>query len=72
MNKSSIIEYIENIYGLANNCLKNKNSVELRSLLKELNLIEDKIRSCYDKEILSNYELLLKDLINKIEGIINE
>ena len=52
--------------------LKNNNNVELKNLLKELELIEDKIRECEDENLLSNYKNILDDLINKIEGIINE
>ncbi len=70
--KEITFEYIENIYALSISYLKNNNNVELKNLLKELELIEDKIRECEDENLLSNYKNILDDLINKIEGIINE
>ena len=70
--KETTIEYIENIYAMSINYLKNNNNVELKNLLKELELIEDKIRVCMDIEIINNYKSILRHLINRIEGIINE
>lgn len=72
MDKSSTIEYIENMYGLANNYLKNKNNIELKNLLKELEMIESKIELCNGENSIKNYKLLLEELLNRIEGIINE
>lgn len=69
--KESTIEYIENIYALSINYLKDNNNIELKNLLKELELIEDKIRMCNVDE-LDNYKSILNHLINRIEGIINE
>lgn len=71
-NKSNIIEYIENIYGLATNYLENKNNIELKNLLKELELIENKIRLCNDIDLLDNYKIFMDQLVNRIEDIINE
>lgn len=70
--KESTIEYIENIYALSISYLKDNNNMELKNLLKELELIEDKIRLCDDEQILNNYKNILNQLINRIEGIINE
>lgn len=69
IKKEVSIEYIENIYALAINYLKNNNSLELRYLLDELELIEDKVRVCSD---VSRYKIILNSLIDRIEGIINE
>ncbi len=71
-NKSNIIEYIENIYGLYTSYLKNKNNIKLKNMLKELELIENKIRLCDDIKLLDNYKVILNQLIGKIEDIINE
>ncbi len=70
--KEVTLEYIENIYALSISYLKNNNNIELKNLLKELELMEDKIRECEDENLLNNYKNILDDLINKIEGIINE
>lgn len=70
--KETTIEYIENIYALSISYLKNKNNIELKNLLKELELIEDKIRLCEDSNILDNYKHISDNIINRIEGIINE
>jgi len=70
--KETTIEYIENIYALSISYLKDNNNMELKNLLKELELIEDKIRLCDDEQILNNYKNILNQLINRIEGIINE
>ena len=72
IKKEVSIEYIENTYALASNYLKKNNSLELKHLLNELELIEDKIRICNDVEFLKRYKVILKQLINKIEVIINE
>lgn len=72
MNKGSIIEYIENIYGLASNYLMSNNNLELRKLLNNLELLEDKIKLCNDIDKLKNYNILVNDLISKIEGFVNE
>ena len=72
ITKEVTLEFIENIYALSVNYLKNKNNIELKNLLKELELIEDKIRECESIDLLDNYKNILDDLINKIEGIINE
>lgn len=70
--KEVTIEYIENIYALAINNLKNNNNLELKNLIKELTMLEDNIRVCEDMDTLDNYKILLDQLINRIEGIINE
>lgn len=70
--KETTIEYIENIYALSIGYLKNKNNIELKNLLKELEFIEDKIRLCGDFDILDNYKVILEQLIKRIEDIINE
>lgn len=70
--KETTIEYIENIYALSSNYLKENNNVELKNLLKEIELIEDKIKVCDNIETLNNYKGVLNHLINRIEGIINE
>ena len=41
IKKEVSIEYIENTYALATNYLKRNNSLELKHLLSELELIED-------------------------------
>ena len=72
IKKEVSIEYIENTYALASNYLKKNNSLELKYLLNELELIEDKIRICNDIEFLKRYKVILEQLINKIEVIVNE
>ena len=72
IKKEASIEYIENTYALATNYLKKNNSLELKYLLSELELIEDKIRICDDIGLLKRYKTILEPLINKIEVIINE
>ncbi|MBR6690235.1 MAG: hypothetical protein IKL65_02775 [Bacilli bacterium] len=72
ITKESTIEYIESIYALSISYLKNNTNIELKNLLKELELIEDKIRICDDIEVLNNYKNILNSLIYRIEGIINE
>lgn len=72
IKKEVSIEYIENTYALASNYLKKNNSLELKHLLNELELIEDKIRICNDIEFLKRYKVILEQLINKIEVIVNE
>ena len=72
IKKEVSIEYIENTYALGINYLKKNNSLELKHLLNELELVEDKIRMCDDIEILKRYKVILNQLINKIEVIVNE
>lgn len=72
IKKEVSIEYIENTYALGTNYLKKNNNLELKHLLNELELIEDKIRMCNDIELLKNYKVLLEPLIGKIEVIVNE
>ena len=72
IKKEVSIEYIENTYALGTNYLKKNNNLELKHLLNELELIEDKIRMCSDIELLKNYKVLLEPLIGKIEVIVNE
>lgn len=72
IKKEVSIEYIENIYALAINYLKKNSSLELKHLLSELELIEDKIRVCDDIELLKRYNVILEPLIDKIEVIVNE
>jgi len=72
IKKEVSIEYIENTYALATNYLKKNNSLELKYLLSELELIEDKMRICDDIGLLKRYKTILESLINKIEVIINE
>lgn len=70
--KESVIEYIEGIYALGINYLKSNKNIKLKNMLEELELIEDSIRNCKDKDILDNYKNMLNHLVNRIEGIINE
>lgn len=70
--KEASIEYCENMYALGSNHLRIENNLELKHLLKELTMLEDKIRICDDIEQLNNYKVLLTQIVNKIEGIINE
>lgn len=70
--KETTVEYIENIYALSSNYLKYNNNAELKNLLKELELLEDKIKICNDIKLLNNYKNILNPIINRIEGIINE
>ena len=72
IKKEVSIEYIENTYALASNYLIHNNSLELKHLLSELELIEDKIRMCSDIELLKRYKVILEPLLNKIEVIVNE
>ena len=72
IKKEVSIEYIENTYALASNYLKVNNSLELKHLLNELELIEDKIRICNDIDLLKRYKVILEPLISKIEVIVNE
>ena len=72
MDKTSTIEYVENIYGLATNYLKTHTSTELESLMKKLEELEDKYELCEDQNILKDYEYLLKEVIDRMEVIINE
>ena len=72
IKKEVSIEYIENTYALASNYLKVNNSLELKHLFNELELIEDKIRICNDIELLKRYKVILEPLIGKIEVIVNE
>lgn len=70
--KEITIEYIENIYALSVNYLKDNNNIELKYLLRELELIEDKIRECNDEDSLNNYRTVLEHLISRIEAVMNE
>ena len=72
IKKEVSIEYIENTYALATNYLKHNNSLELKHLLSELELIENKIRICNNIELLKRYKVILEPLLNKIEVIVNE
>lgn len=72
IKKEVSIEYIENTYALASNYLKKNNSLELKHLLNELELIEDKIRMIDNVEMLKRYKVILNQLISKIEVIVNE
>ena len=72
IKKEVSIEYIENTYALGTNYLKKNNNLELKHLLNELELIEDKIRMCNDIELLKRYKVILEPLIGKIEVIVNE
>ena len=69
--KESTIEYIENFYALSINYLKKYNNLQLKNLIEELEMLEDKIRISNELE-LNNYQIILNNLLNKIEGIINE
>jgi uncharacterized protein YaaR (DUF327 family) len=70
--KSSIIEYLENIYGLAMNKYNKKGSVELKSLLDELNLYSKRIRECNTVDEVNNYDYLISNTLNRIEDFIYE
>ncbi len=72
MDKTSTIEYVENIYGLATNYLKSHSSLELETLMKKLEDLEDKYEACEDQAVLKEYEFLLKEVIDRMEVIINE
>ena len=72
MDKTSTIEYVENIYGLATNYLKDHSSLELESLMKKLEDLETKFELCEEELILKEYENLLKEVIDRMEVIINE
>lgn len=71
IKKESSIEYCENIYALSTTYLKNDNNIELKHLLKEIIMLEDKIRECSNEGDIDNYISLLKIVCNRIEGIIN-
>ena len=68
----STIEYIENIYGLATNYLKNHINKELESLMQELEDLEDKYELCKEDSKLKDFEGLLKNVISRMEVIIHE
>lgn len=70
--KESNIEYCENMYALSMNYLKNKENIELRKLLDEMNKLESIIRVCKDIEQLNKYINNLYILFDRIEVIINE
>lgn len=70
--KETSIEYCENMYALGSNHLKLDNNFELKHLLSELTMLEDKIRISTNINELNNYKVLLEQIINRIEGIINE
>ena len=72
MDKTSTIEYVENIYGLATNYLKTHSSSELESLMNDLENLESNFESCDDMILLLDYEKKLKDIIDRMEVIINE
>ncbi len=72
MDKTSTIEYVENIYGLATNYLKHHTSPELENLMAKLEDLETKYELCNDKNLLKEYERLLKNVIDRMEVIINE
>jgi hypothetical protein len=72
MDKTSTIEYVENIYGLATNYLKHHSSSELESLMIKLEDLETKYELCNDEKLLKEYERLLKDVIDGMEVIMNE
>jgi hypothetical protein len=65
--KEVTIEYIENIYVLATNYLKNNNYIYLKNILEELDVLEERVRICSDINVLDNYKTLLNHLGNKIE-----
>ena len=70
--KETSIEYCENMYALGSNYLKLDNNFELKHLLNELTMLENKIRICNNINDLNNYKVLLVQIVNRIEGIINE
>ena len=72
IKKEVSIEYIENTYALASNFIMKKNNLELKYLLDELELMEDKIRNSNDVNKQKKYKNLLLPIINKIEVIVNE
>ena len=72
MDKTSTIEYVENIYGLATNYLKHHDSEKLESLMEKLEDLETKFELCEDETILKEYERLLKEMIDGMEVIMNE
>ena len=72
MDKTSTIEYVENIYGLATNYLKDHSSLELESLMNKLEDLETKFELCEDETKLKELEGLLKEVIDGMEVIMNE
>ena len=70
--KEAIIERIENMYALSINYLNKNNNLELKNILKELELIEDKIRVCDDINSFNKLKNVLDNLLNSIEVLINE
>ena len=70
--KAANIEYIENIYALAINSFVRSNNMELKELIDELDVFEDKIRKEENEKKLNNYIIDLNELINRIEVLINE
>lgn len=70
--KETSIEYCENMYAFGSTHLKLDNNFELKHLLNELTMLEDKIRICTNINKLNNYKVLLGQIVNRIEGIINE
>ena len=72
MDKTSTIEYVENIYGLATNYLKHHSSSKLEELMRKLEDLETKYELCEDEIKLKELEGLLKNVIDEMEVIINE
>ena len=71
-DKASIIEFIENLYGLATNFLITSKNYKLEQIIKELEFLENQYEFCENIKEQRLYEILLEDIYNKIEVIINE
>ena len=72
MDKSNVMEYIENIYGLASNYLKNNSSLKLKELLEHIEKLEDNIIECDDDIKYNEYKIQLYKICSEIEAIIDE
>ena len=70
--KETNIENCENMYALSINYLKKHNNQELNNLLIILTGLENEIRKCRELNNLTSCINKLNQVIDRIEGIINE
>lgn len=70
--KETNVEFCENMYALSMNYLRDRDNLELRRLIDDMDRIEISIKDCNDIYQMDKYINDLNVLFDRIEVIINE
>ena len=70
MEETSIIEYIENMIGLAFNYLEHHSNKKLEILIQRLEKLEDEIEFCNNQRILRSINIL-QQIVDEMDVIVN-